>query len=104
MAINNTAKTYAKMEFPLAMQRQDAFALDPTCVWPSLAEAQNYAKTNPTSYIGQVLSVVVDGVATSYTIRNAAGDLAPLGAAAVDIATDSEVSEMLSEVFPTDNT
>lgn len=32
------------------------------------------------------------------------GDLAPLGAAAVDIATDSEVSEMLSEVFPTDNT
>lgn len=82
----------------------DAFALDPTCVWPSLAEAQNYAKTNPTAYIGQVLSVVADGVATAYTIKNAAGDLAPLGAAAVDIATDSEVSEMLSEVFPTDNT
>lgn len=37
-------------------------------------------------------------------IQNAAGDLAPLGAASVDIATDSEVSEMLSEVFPTDNT
>lgn len=53
---------------------------------------------------GQVLSVVVDGVATSYTIQNAAGDLAPLGAASVDIATDSEVSEMLSEVFSTDNT
>lgn len=104
MAVNNTAKTYASMEFPLAMKRQDAFALDPTCVWPSLAEAQSYAKTNPTAYIGQVLSVVVDGVATSYTIQNAAGDLAPLGAASVDIATDSEVSEMLSEVFPTDNT
>ena len=88
----------------LSMKRQDAFALDPTCVWPSLAEAQNYAKTNPTAYIGQVLSVVADGVATAYTIKNAAGDLAPLGAAAVDIATDSEVSEMLSEVFPTDNT
>ena len=85
------------------MKRQDAFALDPTCVWPSMADAQNYAKTNPTAYIGQVLSVVVDGVATSYTIQNAAGDLAPLGAASVDIATDSEVSEMLSEVFSTDN-
>ena len=36
--------------------------------------------------------------------RDGAGDLAPLGAAAVDIATDSEVSEMLSEVFPADNT
>lgn len=98
MAVNNTAKAYSNMEFPLSMKRQDAFALDPTCVWPSLAEAQNYAKTNPTAYIGQVLSVVADG------IKNAAGDLAPLGAAAVDIATDSEVSEMLSEVFPADNT
>lgn len=100
MAVNNTAKTYAKMEFPLAMQRQDAFALDPTSVWPSLAEAQNYAKTNPTSYIGQVLSVVADGTATAYTIKNAAGDLAPLGAAAVNIATDPEVGEMLEEIFP----
>ena len=99
MAVNNTAKTYSNMEFPLSMKRQDAFSLDPTCVWPSMADAQNYAKTNPTAYIGQVLSVV----ATSYTIQNAAGDLAPLGAAAVDIATDSEVSEMLSEVFSTDN-
>lgn len=103
MAVNNTEKKYSGMEFPLAMKWQDAFALDPTCVWPSMADAQNYAKTNPTAYIGQVLSVVVDGVATSYTIQNAAGDLAPLGAAAVDIATDSEVSEMLSEVFSTDN-
>lgn len=48
--------------------------------------------------------MVADGTATAYTIKNAVGDLAPLGAAAVDIATDSEVSEMLSEVFPTDNT
>ena len=99
MAVNNTEKTYSNMEFPLSMRRQDAFSLNPTCVWPSMADA----KTNPTAYIGQVLSVVVDGVATSYTIQNAAGDLAPLGAAAVDIATDSEVSEMLSEVFSTDN-
>lgn len=103
MAVNNTAKKYSDMEFPLSMKRQDAFALDETAVWPSMADAQNYAKTNPTAYIGQVLSVVVDGVATSYTIQNAAGDLVPLGAAAVDIATDSEVSEMLSEVFSTDN-
>ena len=103
MAVNNFEKTYSNMEFPLSMKRQDAFSLDPTCVWPSMADAQNYAKTNPTAYIGQGLSVAVHGVATSYTIQPAAGDLAPLGAAAVDIATDSEVSEMLSEVFSTDN-
>ena len=104
MAVNNTAKKYSGMEFPLAMKRQDAFALDPTCVWPTLADAQNYAKTNPTAYVGQMLSVVVNGTATPYVIQNANGDLAPLGASAVDIATDSAVSEMLSEVFPADNT
>ena len=52
MAVNNTAKTYANMEFPLAMKRQDAFALDPSTVWPTLAGAQSYAKTNPTAYVG----------------------------------------------------
>jgi len=104
MAVNNTTKKYSDMEFPLSMKRQDAFALDETAVWPSMETAQKYAKTNPTAYIGQLLSVIVDGVAAPYVIQNAAGDLAPLGAASVDIATDSEVSEMLSEVFPTDNT
>lgn len=104
MAVNNTTKKYSDMEFPLSMKRQDAFALDETAVWPSMETAQKYAKTNPTAYIGQLLSVIVDGVATPYVIQNAAGDLASLGAASVDIATDSEVSEMLSEVFPTDNT
>lgn len=99
MAINNTTKTYANMEFPLAMKRQDAFALDPTCVWPSLDAAEQYAKTNPTAYVGQLLSVVVGGVSTSYQIKNAAGELEPLGAAAVSVATDEEVSEMFDEVF-----
>ena len=99
MAVNNTTKIYSKMEFPLAMQRQDAFALDPTSVWPSLAAAQEYAKSTPTAYIGQVLSVVTGGKAISYTIADAAGTLAPLGAAAVAVATDPEVNEMLTEVF-----
>lgn len=99
MAVNNTARTYANMEFPLAMKRQGAFALDETSVWPSIETAQAYAKTNPTAYIGQLLSVIVDGVATPYEIQNAAGDLAPLGAAAVTIASDAEANEALTEVF-----
>lgn len=99
MAVNNTAKTYANMEFPMAMKRQDAFALDPSTVWPTLADAQSYAKTNPTAYVGQMLSVVVNGTATPYVIQNAAGDLAPLGAAAVTIASDDEANEMLTEIF-----
>ena len=96
MAINNTEKTFSKMEFPLAIQRQDAFALDPTCVWDSLAKAENYAKTNPTAYVGQLLSVIVEGVSVPYQIKNTAGELEPIR---VTVASDSEVSEMLDEVF-----
>ena len=102
MAINNTTKTYANMEFPLAMKRQDAFALDPTGVWPSLEAAEDYAKNNPTAYVGQHISVVVEGMSTAYQIKNAAGDLEPMGAAAFAIATNEEVGEMFNEVFGTD--
>ena len=97
MAINNTQNTYANMEFPLAMKRQDAFALDPTGVWPSLEAAEDYAKNNPTAYVGQHLSVVADGISTAYQIKDTAGNLEELGAGAV--ATDEEVREMFDEVF-----
>ena len=99
MAINNTQNTYANMEFPLAMKRQDAFALDPTGVWPSLEAAEDYAKNNPTAYVGQHLSVVADGISTAYQIKDTAGNLEELGAGAVDVATDEEVREMFDEGF-----
>lgn len=97
MAINNTEKTFSNMEFPLAMKRQDAFALDPTSVWASLEEAQNYAKTNPTAYVGQVMAVVEAGASTVYQIKNTAGDLEPLGAAGLNVATDQEAEEAITE-------
>lgn len=100
MAIDNTKTSFAKMEFPLAMQRQNAFALDPSEVWTSLEAAKEYATSDPTAYVGQKIAVVVDGVATQYQILNTAGDLAPIGGVSnEDIATDAEVKEMLDEVF-----
>lgn len=101
MAINNTQNSYAKMEFPLTIKRQDAFSIDPTEIWPSLEAAQEYAQTNPTAYVGQKLSVVVDGVSTPYQIKNAVGELEPLGGTP---ATDDEVTEMLNEVFNSEET
>lgn len=98
MAINNTQNSYAKMEFPLTIKRQDAFSIDPTEIWPSLEAAQEYARTNPTAYVGQKLSVVVDGVSTPYQIKNADGELEPLGVGGVP-ATDEEVAEMFNDVF-----
>lgn len=91
------------MEFPLAMQRQDAFALDPTEVWSSLEAAQTYAQTDPTAYVGQKLAVVSGGVAKQYQIKNVAGELEPIGGETPAIASDDEVDEMLTEVFGTNN-
>lgn len=109
MAINNTEKDFAYMEFPMAFSRQDGFPLDKTSVYGSLEEAQTYAQTSPLAYVGQVLSVVVDGVSTTYQIKNTEGELEPLGTgdlegdvgAVIDgkVATDGEVAEMISEIF-----
>ena len=72
------------MEFPLGMKRQDAFPLDDSSVFYSLEDAQAYAQSNPTAYVGQILSVVVNGESTAYQIKNAAGDLDPLGTGDMD--------------------
>ena len=110
MAVNGSDKSFAKMEFPLGMKRQDAFPLDDSSVLYSLEDAQAYAQSNPTAYVGQILSVVVNGESTAYQIKNAAGDLDPLGTGDMDedldayfeanTATDEEVQEMLDEIFP----
>lgn len=104
MAVNNTTKPFAKMEFPLAMQRQDAFALDPPVsglLWRRRRTTQR--RTRPHTSVRSSLWSWM-----GLPPRTPSG-MPPVisprwGAAAVDIATDSEVSEMLSEVFPTDNT
>ena len=96
MAVINNQNSYAKMEFPLTIKRLAVYSTAPTEIWPSLEAAQEYAQTNPTAYVGQKLSVVVDGVSTPYQIKNAAGELEPLGGTP---ATDEEVAEMFNEVF-----
>lgn len=102
MAVINTQDSYAKMEFPLMIKRQGAFSMDPTETWPSLEAAQNYARNNPTAYVGQELAVIVNGEAQRYFIKNKAGDLVGNGGGSIDessIASDAEVTEMLNEVF-----
>lgn len=101
MAVDNTKKSYSFMEFPLSMARQDAFPLDKTTVFNSLEAAQSYAQTDPTAYVGQVVSVITDGVSTVYQIKNGSGELEALGGGDVshNVATDEEVTEMLDNVF-----
>lgn len=54
----NIVKNGAKMEFPLRIKRQYPASLDETSIWYSLEEAQTYAKTGATSYVGQPIAVV----------------------------------------------
>lgn len=68
MAINGSDKSFAFMEFPLSMSRQDAFPLDKNSVFYSMSDAQTYAQTNPTAYVGQVIAVV-GGKASPPSIR-----------------------------------
>lgn len=113
MAINGSDKSFAFMEFPLSMSRQDAFPLDKNSVFYSMSDAQTYAQTNPTAYVGQVIAVVVDGTSTIYHIKTADGNLEPLGTGDLEgdvgslvdakVASDEEVAEMLKEVFGTGN-
>lgn len=104
MAINNTTSDFAFMEFPMAFSRQDAFPLDKTSVYGSFVEAQTYAQTSQLAYVGQILSVVVNGQSTLYEIKDTAGTLAEVGAGAMDVATDTEVEEMFEDVFGSDDT
>ena len=102
MAVNGSGKNFAFMEFPLSMSRQDAFPLDKTSVYYSYEEAESYAQESPLAYVGQQIAVVENGVATTYNIKNAEGDLEPLDSAAVSVATDTEFGEMIDEVFGTE--
>ena len=100
MAVDNTKKNYPFMEFPLSIVRQDAFPLDKTTIFSDLEAAETYAQSDPTAYVGQHLSVVMDGVSIAYQIKNELGDLEPLGGGVTDsVATDEEVKAMLEEVF-----
>ena len=113
MAVNHTTGSFASMEFPMAISRQDSFPLDKSSVYSSLSDAQTYAQTSPLAYVGQVIAVVVDGTATIYQIKNTAGDLEALASGdfegnveavlATQIASDTEVTEMLNEVFGTND-
>lgn len=82
------------------MSRQGAFPLDKSSVFYALEDAESYAESDPTAYVGQVISVVADGVSTAYQIKNAQGELEKLGGMDESrVATDEEVDEMLTEVL-----
>ena len=68
------------MEFPLSIQRQDAFPLDKSSVFYSLEEAEEYASTSPLSYPTQVIGVIDESADSAKLYRiNVDGTLAEIG-------------------------
>lgn len=100
--------------FPLNFRRGNPNPLDNSSVWNSLEAAQNYAQTDPTAYVGQILSVVNYTAAETdeegtiltpsqstvevYYIKDEAGALEPVGTSPVGdegtitVAEDGTVS------------
>ena len=71
------------MYLPAAIQRNNPIPLDSTAVWYDYDLMAAYAASDPTAYVGQILSLVVDNVANAYIITNLAGDLEKVGSAVV---------------------
>ena len=95
--------------FPLNFRRGNPNPLDNSSVWNSLEAAKNYAQTDPTAYVGQILSVVnytpavtdEEGVVTTasqstvevYYIKDEAGNLEAVGTSPVGDDSTIAVAE-----------
>ena len=71
--------------FPLNFRRGNPNPLDNSSVWKTLDAAKNYAETDPTAYVGQILSVIEVGEnnaitsVMAYMIEDEAGTLKEVG-------------------------
>lgn len=82
-------KDGSSMGLPMNINRGNPIPIDTTSVWYSLAEAQAYATSGATAYVGQIISVVNENDQTTdmYLIINTNGDLLQIN------KTDSLVTE-----------
>lgn len=76
----NIVKDFSYMEFPLSMSRQNAFPLDKSSLWFDKTEAEEYARENPLSYPGQIISIVNEEESKVDTYKiEIDGTLSPVG-------------------------
>ena len=78
---------------PISYKRGNPIPLDKSAVWYDKVEMKTYAVSNPTAYVGQVLSYVneIDNKVEVYVITNEAGDLELLNLAEI-IGTAADVN------------
>ena len=69
------SKLGALWDVGVAIKRTTANPLDSTFIYKTLADAQAYAKSGATAYVGQLITVVDSSGTSLYKINNEAGDL-----------------------------
>ncbi len=95
----------AYMGFPLSIKRGNPAPVDTTAVWYNKTELETYAASGATAYVGQILTLYVDGKAEAYMIADEAGTLVKLAqtTASGDLASDvaalqGQVSSLIAKV------
>lgn len=85
MAVIFDDSNYIFSGLPIIFSRNNPAPLDKTEVWDNLDNLKDYAKNNPTAYVGQVLTYVdrLNRTAVAYVISNENGDIQELGANSV---------------------
>lgn len=71
---------------PGGFRRGNPISIDPTQLWYSFDEMQAYASSDPTAYVGQIVTLVDEtkGVVAAYMITSGNGDLVKFAATIVD--------------------
>ena len=78
-------KDFNVMGLPMAISRNNPIPLDKTAIWYDLISLKNYAATDPTAYVGQILGLVdeINRTATAYIITSTSGTVKEVGVATV---------------------
>ena len=90
MAVIKTTGGYNAL--PISYKRGNPIPLDKSSVWYNYDLMVAYATTDPTAYVGQILSLVDETdktAAKAYIILNVAGDIEEIGSGSLSTAIDS---------------
>ena len=88
----------AYMGFPLSIKRGNPAPVDTTAVWYNKTELETYAKSGPTAYVGQILTLIADNKCEAYMISNEAGTLVKLAQTTASGDLASDVSTLQGQV------
>lgn len=92
---------------PINQRRGNPLPLDNSEVWTTFESAQDYATNDPTSYVGQILTVIAKGIdgntiATTYRIEDESGTLKQIATGDeinMDEITEKDIDDILFSVF-----